>query len=835
MKKGSYYIIVLLFGLLPSCNLYKIVPEGKYLLHKNKIYYREKKALPPKTARMYVLQQPNFYILGYPLWVGIYSIADQNPDSTFKESIRRNPKAYRLFEKIFSAKQTVQLERYYIHLNNQIKKFGQVPVFIDTVGTRKSAENLHILFRNYGFLDNRVRDSIATGKKYKADAVYRIVEDRRYRIDSIYNHFASSYPEVLFNQIRGRMKTRPGRFYDRNRLVRDRDFITSYFRNHGLFDFQSTYLRYDIIKKPDKHYTTVHRQFMNKVEQVADSIYEKPFLPYTYRNIDIYIERSRSQLRNDTSNVKRDTVWKGLHFHYPATRWFRPDLLEKNIFLGRGALYSDRNITFTRKQLLNLRNFKQIYIRQEPVNDTLLDAQVILIPFKKYGIKPSVNVTHSSIRPLGISGEFSAVWRNMFHGFENLTLSYYFQAASSQRFRNPNEEKFFNVKETGLDLSLTVPRVVAPLAGRWIKPFMQPVTTYSVRYTSQTNIGLDREKFYGIYAYQWKPNHIVTDKLTPVEINYVQYKNPDRYFYLYTATFNTLAKLAEQHYNLDITPATAQNFIDFVLNNENPDSDIYTQVKRIYERKVRLTENIFILNTNFSLIYDRRSDIWDSDFYLFKFYFEITGWIPGLISKFSELPVNHIGQKMLNKVPYAQYYKTELTYVRHWDFGKKKILALRLFGGLAIPFGNSTNIPFVSAYFAGGSNDIRAWRAFELGPGSTGGLGEFNEANLKLLFNIEYRMPVYENHHLGIFADAGNIWNIFDDTPYPEARFKGWNSIKEFALGTGIGYRYDFSFFALRLDLAFKNYDPGKPEGERWNFDYILPNAILQFGVNYPF
>ncbi len=831
MRTKGFYIIFLLLVLLPSCNLYKIVPEGKYLLHKNKIQYKKKKALPPKTARVYILQQPNFYIFGYPLWVGIYSIADQHPDSTFKESIRKHPGAYRMFEKIFSAKQTVQLERYYINLNNQIKNFGQEPVFIDTTGTRKSARNLHILFRNKGFLDNQVKDSIATRKKFKADAIYHILENSRYRVDSVYEHFGSAYTQKLFQRIKNRMRTRPGKFYDRNDLATDREKITEYFRNHGLFDFQASYVRYDIIKKQTSLHTTVHRHVLNKVEQVADSIYEKPFLPFTYRNIDIYIEQSRG----DSLKITRDTVWENLRFHYPPARWFRPDLLEKNIFLKPGELYSDKNISFTRKQLLNLRNFKQIYIRPTPVNDTLLDAQIVLIPFKKYGIKPSVNVTHSSIRPLGISGEFSAVWRNMFHGFENLTLSYYFQAASSQRFRTGTDEQFFNVKETGLDLSLTVPRVVAPLAGRWIKPYMQPVTTYSVRYTSQTNIGLDREKFYGIYAYQWKPNHIVTNKLTPAEVNYVQYKNPDRYFYLYTATFNTLAQLADQYYNTEITPGTAQDFIDFVLANEDPHSDIYKEVKRIYERKVRLTENIFILNSNFSLTYDTRSDIWDNHFYLFKFYFEITGWIPGLISKFSELPENHIGQKMLNKVPYAQYYKTELTYIRHWDFGKKRILALRAFGGLAVPFGNSTNIPFVSAYFAGGSNDIRGWRAFELGPGSTGGLGEFNEANLKLLFNLEWRMPVYENHHIGIFADAGNIWNIFDDTPYPEARFKGWNSIKEFALSTGIGYRYDFSFFALRLDLAYKNYNPGKPEGQRWNFNYALPNAILQFGVNYPF
>jgi outer membrane protein assembly factor BamA len=187
-------------------------------------------------------------------------------------------------------------------------------------------------------------------------------------------------------------------------------------------------------------------------------------------------------------------------------------------------------------------------------------------------------------------------------------------------------------------------------------------------------------------------------------------------------------------------------------------------------------------------------------------------------------------------VPYAQYWKFEYTFIRHWHFGKKHILAYRFFGGLAVPFGNSTNIPFVSAYYAGGSNDIRAWRAFELGPGSSGGLGEFNEANFKLLTNLEYRMPFYENHHLGFFIDAGNIWNIFDDIPYREARFKGiYSLLHETAVGAGVGYRYDFSFFAIRLDLAYKIFDPARPEGNRLIKEYDIFDGILQFGINYPF
>ena len=70
---------------------------------------------------------------------------------------------------------------------------------------------------------------------------------------------------------------------------------------------------------------------------------------------------------------------------------------------------------------------------------------------------------------------------------------------------------------------------------------------------------------------------------------------------------------------------------------------------------------------------------------------------------------------------------------------RQGVLAFRAFGGIAIPFGNANSIPFTRSYFSGGSNDNRGWRAYKLGPGSSNNLNEFNEANLKLTLNLEYR------------------------------------------------------------------------------------------------
>ena len=48
-----------------------------------------------------------------------------------------------------------------------------------------------------------------------------------------------------------------------------------------------------------------------------------------------------------------------------------------------------------------------------------------------------------------------------------------------------------------------------------------------------------------------------------------------------------------------------------------------------------------------------------------------------------------------------------------------------------------------------------------------------------------------------------------------KAKFKGMDSFKDLAIGSGFGFRYDFSFLVFRLDLGFKMYEPYL-EGNRW-------------------
>ncbi len=71
-------------------------------------------------------------------------------------------------------------------------------------------------------------------------------------------------------------------------------------------------------------------------------------------------------------------------------------------------------------------------------------------------------------------------------------------------------------------------------------------------------------------------------------------------------------------------------------------------------------------------------------------------------------------------------------------------------------------MPFEEAYYCGGANDIRAWQARTLGPGSYAPPDKYpnNVGDFKLEANVEYRFKLFWLLEGALFIDAGNIWNI---------------------------------------------------------------------------
>jgi outer membrane protein assembly factor BamA len=106
---------------------------------------------------------------------------------------------------------------------------------------------------------------------------------------------------------------------------------------------------------------------------------------------------------------------------------------------------------------------------------------------------------------------------------------------------------------------------------------------------------------------------------------------------------------------------------------------------------------------------------------------------------------------------------------------------------------------------------------------------------MKIALNAEFRFKIAGSIKGAFFADAGNIWNVLDNITDESATFNGFQDLKEIALGTGFGLRYDLDFFLVRFDLGFKTFNPANEINQRWFTDYNLSSSVFNFGINYPF
>ncbi len=836
----KFHIKILFFfvgGLvLNSCNLYRKIPEGKYLLRKNVIYVDHKKESSDKIKSLIVLQ-PNAFLFGYPYLADLYMLADQHPDKTYYDWIQKHPKNFELLKKILSRKQIIQLQYYYRDINKTIQNIGKAPVFIDTAKIKLSSELLKYYYVNHSFLDAKSGFGIDIIGKHKAKVVYRVKKNHSYIIDKYKQNIRSPYLVRLYKRYKHKSSIKQHQPYNRDNFVKEKENLVKWFRNQGIFHFQPSYINFDLVYDSiPEHRIEAYLNIPNRTIVTQDTVYPEPFLPYRIKNVTIYLSKSKDF---DFNQKKDSAIYEGIKIYTINDKLrYKPKLLAHSVFIKPGRLFSDRARLRTHRLLMSLQNFKQAYIQyEENKRDTTLNANIYLIPEKRFSWKGTADFMHSNIHDFGVKGSMSFSAKNLFKGAEILNTSLYFMTATSKGIGN--SIRFFDVNEFGADMTLKIPKLLLPFGmSKYIPKYMLPQTYITFLSNSQTNIGLDRSKYAGIFGFEWRPMKERKFKIDLLNYMFITNKRDYKYFEIYTLAFQQVQDIASQLGDTLNVPDAADAYINSLLHDSNFATtypDLYRQLRSIREREKRITQNIFILSNKFDFYYDSRKQLLQQDFYLFNATFELAGGMLSIGKKY--LKRNELDQYVINNVPYAEYVKTDLSYIKHWKLHKDHILAYRAFLGYAVPYGNSKSVPFVSSYFAGGSNDIRGWRAYSLGPGSTGGPNEFNEANFKLTTNLEYRFPVAGYLKGAIFGDAGNIWNINNNETDPESRFFGLQSLKDIAIAGGFGLRVDFTYFIIRFDLAYKVYDPSKEGKYRWIDlkNTKLTDGVLNIGISYPF
>ena len=129
----------------------------------------------------------------------------------------------------------------------------------------------------------------------------------------------------------------------------------------------------------------------------------------------------------------------------------------------------------------------------------------------------------------------------------------------------------------------------------------------------------------------------------------------------------------------------------------------------------------------------------------------------------------------------------------------------------------------ITKYYIGGANDLRAWPMRSIGPGSyyNPAISYDQIADMKMMFNLEYRFNLVSIINGAVFIDAGNIWAIDKNDNRAGALFDLYRFYNEIAVGTGFGTRIDLSFFIIRFDFGIPLHDPTLPLGERWRNNFV--------------
>ena len=837
MKKIFIYSLLILF--LSGCSSVKRVKDSDYLLTQNTIVVNDKKSNNTDLIELLV-QKPNSKTLGLPLSLYFYNLGDNNKPKKASDWGTLKPKTYNFIKNVFSEKQSISFANSMIRLNNWFLKNGQSPITIDDKKIKKTINNLTAYHKNRGYFRVEVSSNKKLLNNKKGEIDYIINTGRPTYIDSIRTKIKSPVLDSLYQSKKAMSYLKTGDQFIESNFIKEAKRITSLFRNNGIYHFTENDLGYYNIDtaNTNNYKTNIDLVIFDKkrvLKSNGDYIL-KPYKIQKIRKVTVYTDYSFS--KKDTPNL--DSVnYKGITFLAHKKIKYNPKLLSESIFVKPNDVYADSLRNLTRKHLKSLRNFKVINIKYEPVDslNNQLDVSILLTPLDKFSLDLETELTHSNIRDLGVSAKFSIVNRNIFKGAEIFKLSFLSSFFNASQDAN-KEEQFFNSWEIGADMSLEIPRFVAPFGiNKLVPKRMSPKTVFSLGTSIQQNIGLDRETVTALMSYKWQYNAKKTIQLDIFNTQYVRNLRIGNYFDIYNSEYVKLNSIAKEffndpNYNLERRQETVTfmrtvfNDLDFLANN--PDS--YRNNLNILDRYNIITSDFLIPTIAYSFTYNNQSDFRDNNFSFFKIRVANSGSIGGLLSN----KRNNNNRKTIFNIPLAQYFKTDIEYKKFWEIDDTSVIGFRSFVGAIIPYDNSA-IPFTKSYFAGGSNDIRAWQTYDLGPGNRNSGLEYNIGSLKFLTSAEYRFDLFGSLKGALFVDAGNIWDITNSIfAEEEAKFNGVNSFKEIAVGSGFGLRYDFSFLVFRLDLGFKMHEPYL-ETNKWFRNYNFSNAVYNIGINYPF
>jgi outer membrane protein assembly factor BamA len=783
IKKSFTGICFFILGLmiLSGCKVTKNLSSGEYLLIENKIQISNRKILP-EELEPYLQQKPNTKLFGlFRTNIALYNMGNKGKDTKFKKWLRT--------------------------------KAGSEPVILDTSLTAVSIKQMTMYLGNKGYFKSFVSDTIIYKKK-KATVRYRVKAAQPYLIRHLSYAVSDTQLAVFVYQDTAKCLIKKGANFDSYLLDDERTRITSNLLNDGFFRFSNIYIKYRIDTSFLQHQCDITLEIINRVVPSFDNfttVRQIPHKRYVINRVYIYpefdhlitftgpydtlVKTYQSPVKGEPSNT--------YYFLYQNQFRVKPRTIAQSIFIAPNSHYNLLDVNQSYAQLSGLQVFKYINIQFREVEEDkssrlqkadLIDCHVELSRAPAQSFSVTTDGTNSG-GAFGVQANLGYQNRNIFRGGQlfhlNLSGSLQMQASDGATGNN-----FFNTMELSVNAGITFPQFLIPIKPESLSKSFKPRTTISVGYSFQHQQHYDQHISNIIFGYSWLQNDKIKHVLNPVEVSLVKVYT-DAYF-------------------------------DSVMNSE--------QDNRL---KNQYTDHA-VAGLKYTFTFSNQQISKVKNFAYIRANFETGGNLIYAVNKILKSPLPDSGTYQIFGLPYAQYVRPDIDFRYYNVFGNKFSLVYRFYGGIGIPYGNSSLLPFEKSFFAGGANGMRGWVMYTLGPGSynnEGSSATFNQiGDLQLEANIEYRFPVYHWIRGAVFVDAGNIWILKPSQDLPGGEFTFPGFLDQIALDSGIGIRLDFDFFIFRFDPAIPLYVPSFPKYDRWYFNKMqIKDIIWNFGIGYPF
>ncbi|MEN9326437.1 MAG: hypothetical protein RI943_858, partial [Bacteroidota bacterium] len=492
-------VLFFLLGLLfYSCSEVRKLQKKQLLIEDNEIIVNNK-SVNSEDLHNQLYQKPNSKLFGFKPRLQLYNLSKKNADSSYQAWLLKKPNRLDRMIKLYSKKQVNRLGKSFLvsGYSDFFKQVGEAPSILDTARVRKSEIRLQSYQFNRGFFDVKVASKIDSLKNKKVKVTYQINTGKLYVIDSIFRNIDSQIVDSLYQNISGNSLIKTGETYIAENISNEKKRIATEFRNRGLYHFQENY-----IKRPDidtigkKNKLNITFNIGNRIVKNADSTYTEPFKLYKINKVNIFTDKQVKERAIGIDSIS----YKKFNFYSSGKLKYKPKALVNAIFIEEGKLFSEQDKTLTTRALSNLKVFA--YPRIQYVEDATgngLIANIVLTPLKKYNFNIKGDFTQSNIQLFGISGFTGITFRNLFKGAEILDFSLRGNLGSSKDASIKNStDAFFNILEYGADVKLSFPRIFFPInTSNIIRKESLPSTSITLGLSKQTNIGLDKENYYG--------------------------------------------------------------------------------------------------------------------------------------------------------------------------------------------------------------------------------------------------------------------------------------------------------------------------------------------------